>query len=141
MQYLNRLKELKDQRHLTNSEISNLSGIPQATITRIFSGATPNPSFETFAGIATALGISLDEVAGLRSPNEEPVPSHVEQTINSYAELLKEKDERIRELKEEKKQAQKERGMLLLFFGIFVSIVVFILIFDIANGHFGYIRY
>ena len=141
MPYLDRLKALKDQKHLTNAEIAELSGIPLATITRIFNGGTPNPTFETFVGIATALGISLDEIAGLKSPHEEAVPSRVEMTINSYAELLKEKDDRIRELKEEKRQERKEKGRLLLFFAIFVTVVMLILAFDIMNGHIGFVRY
>ena len=141
MPYLDRLKALKEQKHLSNAEIAELSHLPLATVTRIFNGGTPNPTFETFVGIATALGVSLDERAGLKSPNEEAVPSHVEMTINSYAELLKEKDERIRELKEEKKQERKEKGRLMLFFAVFTTIVLFILAFDIMNGHFGYFRY
>ena len=141
MPYIDRLKALKEQKHLTNAEIATLSHIPLATITRIFSGGTPNPSFETFAGIATALGVSLDEIAGLKSPDEEAVPSRVEMTINSYVELLKEKDDRIRELKEEKQQERREKARLMLFFAIFTTIVLFILAFDIMNGHFGYFRY
>lgn len=141
MPYLDRLKALKEQKHLTNAEIAELSNIPLATITRIFNGGTPNPTFETFVGIATALGISLDEIAGLKSPHEEAVPSHVEMTINSYAELLKEKDDRIRELKEEKRQERKEKARLMLFFAIFVTIVMFVLAMDIMNGNWGYFRH
>ena len=141
MPYLDRLKEFKEQKDLTNAEIATLSNIPLATITRIFNGATPNPTFETFVGIATALGVSLDEIAGLKSPHEEAVPSRVEMTINSYAELLKEKDDRIRELKEEKKQERKEKARLMLFFAIFTTIVTFILAIDILNGNWGYFRH
>lgn len=141
MPYLDRLKALKEQKHLTNAEIAELSNIPLATITRIFNGGTPNPTFETFVGIATALGISLDEIAGLKSPHEEAVPSRVEMTINSYAELLREKDDRIRELKEEKRQERKEKARLMLFFSIFVTIVMFVLAMDIMNGNWGYFRH
>lgn len=141
MPYLERLKELKEQKDLTNAEIATLSNIPLATITRIFNGATPNPTFETFVGIATALGVSLDEIAGLKSPHEDAVPSRVEMTINSYAELLKEKDDRIRELKEEKKQERKEKARLMLFLAIFTTIVMFILAIDILNGNWGYFRH
>ena len=59
-------------------------------------------------------------------------------TINSYAELLKEKDDRIRELKEEKRQERKEKARLMLFFAIFTTIVMFILAVDILNGNWGY---
>ena len=148
MPYLEKLKALKDKSHLTNAEIAQLSKIPLATITRVFNGATPNPTFETFVGIATALGVSLDEIAGLRSPEEAPLTPQVETTFASYAELLKEKDDRLQEKREtidkllkEYKAEKKEKRILAIFTGAFVAVVLIILIVDILNGHFGYFRY
>lgn len=148
MPYLERLKTLKEDRDLTNAEIAKLSNIPIATITRIFNGSTPNPTFETFAQIAIALGASLDEIAGLKQPEAPPVDSHIENTLNSYVELLKEKDERIKEkdemiatLKEMGQQDRKQKQRLLWFIGIFVSFVIAVLFIDVFNGHFGYFRY
>lgn len=148
MPYIEKLKAMKEERHLKNAEIATLSNIPLATITRIFSGATPNPSFETIASIATALGTSLDEIAGLKEPNENPINSRIETTISSYAELLsekdarlKEKDERIAELKAEKLKEQREKTKLLTFLIGFVAVIIFVLLFDMMNGHFGYFRY
>lgn len=152
MPYLERLIALKEERDLTNAEISQLSNIPLATITRIFNGHTPNPTFETFAQIAIALGASLDEIAGIRQPDAPPVDSHIENTLNSYIELVREKDERIREkdemiatLKEMTKHDRTQKMRLLWFIGIFVSVVVFslmtILVVDVCNGNFGYFRY
>ena len=95
-----------------------------------------------------ALGISLDEIVGLKEPNEKTIDSRIETTITSYAELLKEKDERskekeerIKELKAEKDKLQKEKGKLLTFLIVLVSAICFVLLFDMLNGHFGYIRY
>ena len=148
MDYLTRLKALKEERDLTNAEIAELSDIPLATVTRIFNGATPNPQFETIARITIALGGSLDVIAGLKSPNDKPNDSNVEKTLASYAELLREKDERIKEkdstietLKDDRKHDRKEKGKLMLFIGAFVGVVLFILIFDMMNGHMGYFRY
>lgn len=144
MPYLERLKALKEERDLSNADIAKLCDTPLATITRIFNGQTANPTFETFAQIAGAMGVSLDEIAGLKMP-ETPA---VETTMSSYAELLKEKDSRIREkdeiiamLKEQGHQASKERRRLLWFIGGFVCVIVFVLLFDLLNGHVGYIRY
>lgn len=148
MPYLEKLKALKDKSHLTNAEIAQLSNIPLATITRVFNGATPNPTFETFVGIATALGVSLDEIAGLRSSGEAPLMPNVETTFSSYAELLKEKDDRLREKREtidtllkEYKNEKKEKRLLAIFTGAIVAVVLIVLIVDILNGHFGYFRY
>lgn len=148
MDYLTRLKALKEERDLTNAEIAELSDVPLATVTRIFNGATPNPQFETIARITIALGGSLDVIAGLRSPEEKKNDSNIEKTLTSYAELLREKDERIREknntidsLKEDRKLDRREKAKLMLFIGIFVAVVLFVLIFDMLNGHMGYFRY
>ena len=139
--YLTKLKEIKEQKRLTNAEIAKLSNVPLPTITRIFNGQTPNPTFETFSSIAIALGSSLDEIAGLKSAEDTTIAAPIVSTLDSYSELLKEKDERINELKEEVKAAKKEK---LRFFIALACVVGFVLLFlavDILNGNFGYFRY
>lgn len=56
------LKELKDQRKLTNQQLADLAGIPVGTINRIMAGQTDNPSFQTVCDIVMALDGSLDEL-------------------------------------------------------------------------------
>ena len=141
MPYLEKLKALKEEKDITNAEIARLSNIPLATITRIFNGSTPNPTFETFSHIAIALGASLDEIAGIKQPDAPPVPAPIENTLNSYSELLKEKDDRIRELKMEKEQERKEKLRITSAFLIVVIFIVLLLTVDIFNGHIGYIRH
>ena len=141
MPYLEKLNAYKEERNLTNVEIARLSNIPLATITRIFNGSTPNPTFETVSQIAIAVGASLDEIAGLKEPDEPPVPSRIENTLISYSELLKEKDDRINELKEAIGKERKEKHMAECMFVFFVAFVLVVLAVDILNGHFGYFQY
>lgn len=54
------LKKLKDESKLTTKQISELSGIPESTISRIMSGQTDNPSFDSICAIVKAMGGSLD---------------------------------------------------------------------------------
>lgn len=138
MPYLEKLKKLKEEKGLTNNDIARLSDIPLPTITRIFNGQTPNPTFETFSHIAIALGASLDEITGLKHPDAPPISSSIEKTLDSYAELLKEKDDRIKELKEEKEQERKEKRVITIAFICFIAVVISVLVIDILNGHFGY---
>lgn len=138
MPYLEKLKLLKEEKDLTNVEIARLSDLPLATITRVFNGSTPNPTFETFSRIAIALGASLDEIAGLKQPDAPPIASPIENTINSYVELLKEKDDRIRELKEEKAAERKDKYRLTCVLVCFVAFILIILAFDILNSELGY---
>ena len=95
MPYLEKLKMIKEEKGLTNTEIAELGDIPLPTITRVFNGQTLNPTFETFVGISRALGVSLDELAGFKQPDEQPLASPIVNTLSSYSELLKEKDNRI----------------------------------------------
>lgn len=141
MPYLNRLIALKQERNITNAEIAKLSNIPLATVTRIFNGQTPNPTFETFTQIAIALGASLDEIAGLKQPDTPPVDAHIENTLNTYVELLRDKDDRIKELKAEKDQERKEKMRILTFTFVFILAAMAFLIFDLLNGHIGYFTY
>ena len=138
MPYLEKLKALKDNKDLTNADIAKLSNIPLATITRIFNGSTPNPTFETFAQIAIALGASLDEIAGLKEPDEPPIPSRIEMTLDSYSELLREKDERIKELKDEVETERKEKHRITGVFALFVTFVLILLTIEILRNHFGH---
>ncbi len=139
--YLTKLKELKKAKNLTNAEIAQLANVPLPTVTRIFNGQTPNPTFESFSHIAIALGASLDEIAGLKSPEETPIASPIVSTLDSYSELLKEKDERINELKEEKESLKKEKRLLSVFLICSIGALLSLLIFDVFNGHFGFFLY
>ena len=134
MPYVERLKMIKEDKQLTNAEIARIGNIPLPTVTRVFNGQTPNPTFETIAGISLGMGVSLDELIGLKQPDEQPISSPIENTLNSYSELLKEKDERIKELKN-------ERNRIARLFGVFVAFILIVLTVDILNGHFGYFRH
>lgn len=139
MEYLEHLKALKEKRDLTYAEIAEIADIPLTTITRIFSGTTPNPTFETIAKITIALGGSLDGIAGIKSTDKTPSP--VQQTIASYSELLKEKDDRIKDLKEDVKEVRREKHRFAIALACIVGVILIVLTVDIFNGHFGYFRY
>ena len=142
MPYVEKLKTLKNEKGLSNVEIAKISDIPLATITRVFNGQTPNPTFETISQIAVAMGVSLDELVGLKHPDAPPVPSPIENTLNSYAELLREKDIRIVELKEDKEALRKDKNKFIVLLISLLTFVLILLAIDlIAGGEFGYFRY
>ena len=140
MPYVEKLKAIRDEKKITNVEIAKISNIPLATVTRVFNGQTPNPTFETISRIAVALGISLDEIIGLKEPDEPPVVPRIETALNSYSELLQEKDERIRELKEEKERERKDRYRVTSVLICVVCFLLALLAFDLINGQVGYFR-
>ena len=145
MPYFEKLKMIKEEKGLSNADIARVGNLPLPTVTRVFSGQTPNPSIETLIGIAVGMGISLDELVGLKQPDAPPIASPIEKTLNSYADLLGEKDNRIKELKEEVARERREKykiGGVLFCLIIFIVIVAMVLVgFDLLNGEVGHFRY
>lgn len=141
MPYLTRLLELKQEKKMTNADIARLADLPLATVTRVFNGTTPNPTFETFAHIAIALGVSLDEIVGLKQNESNPVDAPIETTLSTYAEILKEKDERIKELKAERDKERIEKHRIIFALTCIVIVISIVLGIDILHGHLRYFRY
>ena len=141
MPYVEKLKLIKEEKGLSNADISRVGNIPLPTVTRVFNGQTPNPTFETITGIAIGMGVSLDELAGLKQPDAQPMASPIENTLNSYSHLLGEREDRIKELKDDLKYERKVRFLITISFVLFATFVLLILGLDVINGHLGYIRY
>ena len=148
MPYLEKFKAARDEKKLSNATIAMLSNTSLSTVTRFFQGNGKRLSIDTAASIASILDVSLDETFGIGTPAQKPLDPHVEAVITSYTELMKEKDERLKEQEETIKQLrvdkvkmQKEKSKVLTFALVFAAVVIFILLFDMMNGHFGYFRY
>ena len=159
MPYGEKLKSIKKDKNLTNAEIQKICNVPLATVTRVFDEESRGGNFETYVSLARGLGFSLDELAGLKQPNEQPLASPIIETFNSYSEILKEKDERIQELKEqnaklqtafdeyialfekEKSDIRREKRKLTSALLALVLILVVGLLIDLCNGHIGKFRY
>ena len=148
MPYGEKLKLIKKERRLTNQEIHKLCDVSLPTVTRVFDEESQGGQFETYVSLARGLGFSLDELAGLKQPDEPQLPSPVVETIHSYSELLKEKDERIAELKEqnaklesEKDAIRHEKRRITSVLIMIVLILVVGLLLDLLNGDIGKFRY
>lgn len=59
-----KLKEARKYRGLTLEQLGIISGVAGSRIGEIENGKRPQPTFDTIARIAEALGVSLDELAG-----------------------------------------------------------------------------
>lgn len=118
------LKRMKEERKLTTKQISELSGIPESTISRILSGQTDNPSFDTICSLVRAMGGSLDEFTGIQSSADAPeslVP------VDLYEKMIDEKNRLIK--------------WLLIVCCILIAVFVFIVLFDLINGNIGFVQY
>lgn len=60
--WLENLKEMKKKSGLTSKQIADLAKLPEKTVSRIFSGDTPNPYVDTLDRIVKVFDASLDDV-------------------------------------------------------------------------------
>jgi transcriptional regulator with XRE-family HTH domain len=138
----------------TFTQLAARAGETKQTVVRFFKPESKNPSVETTKNIAGALEISLDEVFGLKEP-EQKLDPNVEAIINANAEIIKEKDARINELSDrlterdetikqlrvDKVKMQKEKAKSTTFTYALGAFILVFLLFDLMNGHFGFFRY
>lgn len=93
---MNYIDKLHRRTNMTHQQISDKSGVPIGTVSRVMSGQTKDPSFATVASIVTALGGSLDQMAGIEimhetihnSPADTVIAVSREAYQNSYRSLL-----------------------------------------------------
>lgn len=117
------LKQMKEERKLTVKQISQASGIPESTISRVLSGHTDNPGFDTVSAIVRAMGGSLDEIIGIQ-PSKK---AEIQPLIQMYEKELSEKNRLI-------------KGLFIAC-GFMVCVFMFLLVLDVLNGGIGFVRY
>lgn len=120
------IKSLKEAKRLKVKDLVEMTGIPESTINNFFSRKTENPSFEIVSKLCIAVGGSLDEMVGLKeiAENKKEEVNFKEIIANltaSFTERLEFYKERIVELKEDKKNHEKEKKIL---YTIIVALIV-----------------
>ena len=119
-----KLKALKMSKNLTIQEISEKSGVPSSTVSRIFSGQTDNPTFDTVYAIVKAMGGSLDQLTDIPTETETEDPSPL---VALYEKVITDKDRYIR--------------LLIVICCVLVSVLIFLVLSDVLNGSTGFVRY
>ena len=91
-----RLKDEKFRNHLTNQQLSDVSGVPIATTSRILSGAvSSNPGFFHIAALCAAMDVSMDSVAGVHQSGDQAEIDQLRQEIAYKDKIIAEKDAAI----------------------------------------------
>ena len=62
MDYIDRIKQIKSQRKITNDMLSEMTGIPLGTLSKILAGFSESPKLSNIVAICQALGCSLDYI-------------------------------------------------------------------------------
>lgn len=62
MDYIRRIKEIKNDRKMTNEELCERTGIAPGTLSKILAGISESPKLSNFVSICEALNCSLDYI-------------------------------------------------------------------------------
>lgn len=148
---IQKIREAKDAKRITNEDISEMTGIPETTVSRILSGSSKRPGFENVLTMAIALDISVDKILSAALPNEDP-PKPVETVVESYASVLKvkddllaEKDKHIEVLKETHERYKRNNAKLTTVVFILGAVLCLLcaalsvyFIYDVLNSDVGF---
>jgi predicted transcriptional regulator len=139
--FLERLRMLKDKSGMTTKQIAERCNIPESTVTRIFSGKTPNPTIITVMAMTKAMGGTaadiFDDNAQVNTVPAVPTKVLTEmeeknlEIVDLYKGIINSKDETIQS---KDKTIITLTGILLML----VSVFIFMLLFDLFTGGIGY---
>ena len=115
------LHTLKDAGDYSWADISSISGYPESTIRKIFSGETADPRFETVAKIVIAMGGDLGEAISHSKKKEIEVSSTIS-LKESCDQRLADQREYIDSLKRDKKML----GVAVAVLTIIITIMLVI---------------
>lgn len=62
LNYIDRIKKIKSERKITNDRLSEMTGIPLGTLSKILAGMSDSPKLSNIMAICTALDSSLDYI-------------------------------------------------------------------------------
>lgn len=134
------LNALKNKGNFKFSELSNLSGVPEATIRKIFTGETPDPRFDTVAKLVSTMGGTLDDAFSTKK--EKDIEANVVTELKANYEIrIENLRERNADMNEAIEFLKRDRKILGIITGILVAVLVLLLVFDIAIGSHGWVQY
>ena len=89
MTYIDRIKQLKSEKKITNDRLSELTGIPLGTLSKILAGISDSPKLVNIVAIAEALGCSLDYLisGNPENTNNYTLSAQEIRLIETYREL------------------------------------------------------
>ena len=131
------LISLKNKGNFSWSDLSSLSGLPDATIRKIFSGETADPRFETVAKLVTAMGGSPSEITEGEKGGEPE--------MNAIIVMKEVYEARISDIKtssaEHMESLKKDKRYLAIAVCVLGLFLIGALLVDMFVGTIGWVRY
>lgn len=89
MDYIARIKQIKNEKKITNEKLSELTGIPLSTVSKILAGISDSPKLSNMVLIARALDCTLDYIVSGTPQNNNNYMLSLEEIdfIETYRQL------------------------------------------------------
>jgi transcriptional regulator with XRE-family HTH domain len=73
-----KIQRLRGQRHWSQADLAELSGVKQSLLSRIERGSRPNPTADVLRKLAKALGCTTDYLVGMHEDEDtEPLAAAI----------------------------------------------------------------
>ena len=137
------LKYLKVNGDFSWHDISVASGLPEATIRKIFSGETADPRFETVVRLVSAMGGSLDKINAIEKIDNAEITE--DSQIKALKALKEVYEERIKDIKqsssEQIQSLKRDKKILVIAMCLLGTLILVALLFDLLIGNVGWLRF
>ena len=137
------LKYLKINGNFSWHDISAASGLPEATIRKIFSGETADPRFETVVRLVSAMGGSLDKINAIEKVEKAEISE--DSQIKALKALKEVYEERIKDIKQSSlehiQSLKRDKKILIISVCVLSVLLIGALLFDLFIGSVGWLRY
>ena len=130
MDYIDRIKKLKSEKKITNDKLSELTGIPLGTLSKIMAGISDSPKLSNIVAIADALGCSLDYIVSGKPDNDNnyflsaeeielvetyrKLDGHSKSVVGLVAKIESERVNDSAKVSEKNARTRKEKGAKIL---------------------------
>lgn len=131
---------------ISSAKLAEMTGIPKGTLDNFLDGTTASPAFDRVCAFVKALGLSLDELLGLRPPvHQDPiiVPTDVTAIQEAHQQTIEAKDAHIEETHKEIERLRAYNARLTKWHRVFIAENIFLAglaIVDFFVPTFGYFR-
>lgn len=137
------LRNLKAKGGYSWQDISRLSGLPEATIRKIFSGETADPRFETVVRLVGAMGGSLNKINEIDKIEE--IEKDEDSPTKALIALKEVYEDRIKDIKasatEHVHSLKKDKRILIIAVIVLSVLLAMALVWDLLRGSVGWVRY
>ena len=126
------LNALKKEGNYSWADIENMSGIPEATARKIFSGETADPRLETVVKLVIAMGGNMDDA--INSQKKKEIETSATITLKESCEM------RVEDQKEYIASLKRDKNILGIACAVMVGALILLLILDIIIASSGQIQ-